>query len=137
MRDQDLAGFYRDYIDCLNRRDWPALGGFVADEVRHNGNELGLAGYRVMLEQNVRDIPDLRFAIVLLVCDAERIASRLWFDCTPTGSFLGLAIDGRRVGFAENVFYEIRNGKIAEVWSVLDKVALEAQLGPNAGPTPR
>lgn len=137
MRDQDLAGFYRDYIDCLNGRDWPALGRFVADDVRHNGNGLGLAGYRAMLEQNVRDIPDLHFAIVLLVCDAGRIACRLWFDCTPTGRFLGLAIDGRRIRFAENVFYEIRNGKIAEVWSVLDKAALETQLEPNAGPAPR
>ena len=137
MPPQDLAGFYRDYIACLNRRDWPALGRFVADEVRHNGRALGLAGYRAMLEQNVRDIPDLRFAIELLVCDAERIASRLWFDCTPAGSFLDLPIDGRRVRFAENVFYEIRNGKIAEVWSVLDKVALETQLETNTGSAPR
>lgn len=135
MTDQGLAGFYRDYIACLNRRDWPALGGFVADDVRHNGCALGLAGYRAMLEQDVRDIPDLRFDIAMLVCEANHIASRLWFDCTPTGSFLGLPINGRRIQFAENVFYEIRAGKIAEVWSVLDKAAVEGQLDEGAGGT--
>ncbi len=128
MTSPDRAGFYRDYIACLNRRDWPALGRFVAEDVRHNGRDLGLAGYRAMLEQDVRDIPDLRFEIALLVCEGGRIACRLWFDCTPAGSFLGLPINGRRVQFAENVFYEIRSGKIAEVWSVIDKAAVEGQL---------
>jgi predicted ester cyclase len=32
------------------------------------------------------------------------------------------------VSFAENVFYQFRAGKIAEVWSVIDKRAIEAQL---------
>ena len=56
------------------------------------------------------------------------MAARLAFDCTPRGLFLGLAVDGRRVSFAENVFYEFRDGKIAQVWSVIDKAAIEAQL---------
>jgi SnoaL-like polyketide cyclase len=40
--------------------------------------------------------------------------------------------DGRRGGrlviFAENVFYQFRSGRIEEVWSVIDKAAIEAQL---------
>jgi predicted ester cyclase len=32
------------------------------------------------------------------------------------------------VSFAENVIYEFRNGKIVEVWSIVDKAAIEAQL---------
>jgi predicted ester cyclase len=42
--------------------------------------------------------------------------------------FLGSAVNGRRVTFAENVFYRFRGGKIEEVWSVIDKAAIEAQL---------
>ena len=30
--------------------------------------------------------------------------------------------------FAENVFYQFRDERIAEVWSVIDKAAIEAQL---------
>ena len=51
-------------------------------------------------------IPDLYFNIQLLICEPRRIASRLGFDCTPRGSFVGLEINGRKVSFAENVFYE-------------------------------
>ena len=128
MSDERLAEFYRAYVACLNDRDWPALTRFVHEAACHNGRRLGVAGYRAMLEQDVRDIPDLRFNIELLVCDPPRVAARLAFDCTPVGAFLGLPVHGRRVVFTENVFYEMRDGKIRHVWSVIDKAAIEAQL---------
>ena len=81
-----------------------------------------------MLEGDFDEIPDLRFNIQMLVADPPYIASRLVFDCTPKGTFLGLSVNGKRVTFAENVIYEFRGEKIVEVWSVIDKVAIEAQL---------
>lgn len=124
----DLRSIYRDYLDCLNRRDWASLGRFVGDEVVHNGRMLGVAGYRAMLERDVREIPDLRFDVELLAIDPPVVACRLRFDCTPAHSFLGLHVGGKRIAFTENVFYAFRDGKIAEVWSVIDKSAIEAQL---------
>lgn len=127
----DLAAVYRAYIACLNRQDWASLARFVHDDVRHNGRPFGLAGYRQMLEQDFRDIPDLRFDIELLICDPPHVASRLRFDCTPGGRFLGLEVNGRRVAFTENVFYEFLDGRIVQVWSIVDKAAIEAQLAPS------
>jgi predicted ester cyclase len=83
-----------------------------------------------MLERDFCEIPDLHFNIQLLISDPPSIASRLVFDCTPKGKFLGLDVNGRRVSFGENVFYEFRREKIAQVWSVIDKAAIEAQLLP-------
>ena len=128
MTKDDLAETYRAYIACLNRQDWPALGRFVHDDVVHNARPLGLSGYRAMLEQDFREIPDLRFNIELLISEPPRIAARLKFDCTPVGTFLGLAVNGRRVSFCENVFYEFSDDKVRQVWSVIDKTAIEAQL---------
>ena len=128
MTRDDLADLYRAYIACLNRQDWASLGRFVHDDVVHNGRPLGLSGYRAMLERDFREIPDLRFDIALLIADPPHIAARLQFDCTPVGTFMGLAVNGRRVSFCENVFYEFRDGKIRQVWSVIDKAAIEAQL---------
>ena len=128
MNSADLADLYRNYIACLNRQDWPALGRFVHDDVVHNGRPLGLSGYRAMLERDFREIPGLHFNIALLVSDPPRIAARLAFDCTPVGTFLGLPVNGKRVSFCENVFYEFGDGKIRQVWSVIDKAAIEAQL---------
>ena len=128
MPDADLSGLYRAYIACLNARDWSRLGQFVHEEAVHNGRPFGLAGYRAMLEKDVQDIPDLRFEIDLLVCDPPHVAARLRFDCAPVGTFLGLPVNGRRIAFAEHVIYRFRDGRIAEVWSLLDKAAIEAQL---------
>jgi predicted ester cyclase len=124
-----LSGVYRDYIACLNRQDWPNLGRFVDDGAIHNGRRMGLAGYRAMLENDFEQIPDLTFTIDLLVCEPPYVASRLLFDCTPKGRFLGLDVGGKKVSFAENVIYAFRNAKIVQVWSVIDKAAIEAQLG--------
>jgi predicted ester cyclase len=124
----DLSALYLEYIACLNRQDWAALGRFVDDEVRHNGRQIGLSGYREMLERDFREIPDLQFSVALLVAEPPRVASRLDFACTPKASFLGLPVNGKRVSFAENVFYEFRGRKIWRVWSVIDKAAIEAQL---------
>jgi predicted ester cyclase len=124
----DLSTLYRNYLDCLNRRNWSSLGQFVDDDVIHNGRPFGLSGYRNMLEQDVRDIPDLRFDIELLVNEPPVVASRLRFNCSPKGTFLGLHIDGKRIDFTENVFYAFRDGKIVQVWSVIDKSAIEAQI---------
>ncbi|MEX3958629.1 ester cyclase [Trinickia sp. EG282A] len=128
MSERNLSNVYRHYIDCLNRRDWSSLGQFVDDDVIHNGRQIGLSGYREMLERDVRDIPDLRFIIELLVVEPPVVASRLAFDCSPTHRFLGLDIGGKRISFTENVFYAFRDGKIARVWSVIDKAGIEAQL---------
>jgi predicted ester cyclase len=123
-----LAARYRDYIACLNRQNWAKLEEFVDEGVIHNGRPLGLTGYREMLEGNYEDIPDLRFNIAMLIADPPHVASRLDFDCSPKARFLGLDVGGRRVSFAENVIYEFREGKIAQVWSIVDKAAIEAQL---------
>ncbi|HEX2280739.1 MAG TPA: ester cyclase [Thermomicrobiales bacterium] len=124
----DLSAVYRGYIACLNERDWLKLEQFVHLEVRYNDQQIGISGYREMLERDCCDIPDLYFEIQLLISDPPYIASRLEFDCTPKGKFLGLHVNGKRVSFTENVFYEFRREKIWQVWSVIDKVAIEAQL---------
>ena len=124
----EFSDVYRDYIACLNRQDWAKLAQFVHDEVYHNGRPLGLLGYRKMLEKDFHEIPDLYFDIELLISDPPCIASRLKFNCTPKGKFLGLPVNGARVSFAENVFYEFQGEKIWRVWSVIDKAAIEAQL---------
>ena len=128
MTQTDLTAIYRAYIACLNQQDWPNLGQFVDESVRRNGERLGLSGYRQMLVRDFHEIPDLHFNIELLIANPPYIASRLAFDCSPKGKFLGLDVNGKRVSFTENVFYEFRAGKIVQVWSVIDKAAIEAQL---------
>ncbi|MBW0000738.1 MAG: ester cyclase [Verrucomicrobia bacterium] len=128
MSNTALSSLYRGYIECLNGQNWAELDRFVDDQVKHNGRSLGLSGYRDMLVRDHAAIPDLQFNIDLLVCETPHVAARLLFNCTPRGEFLGLRVDGRKICFAENVFYEFRNVRIMSVWSVIDKAEIEMQL---------
>lgn len=123
-----LRETYRDYLDCLNARDLAHLGRFVADDVIHDGQAVGLDGYRKMIAGDYDDIPDLRFVADLLIADTSHVAARLRFDCRPKSRFRDLDVNGRRVVFHENVLYRFANGRIAEVWSVIDKGEIERQL---------
>jgi len=128
MTRTDLSVAYRGYIACLNKQDWTNLGTFVHEDVHYNGKRIGLSGYREMLEADFRAIPDLYFDIQLLISEPPCVASRLCFDCTPKASLFGFPVNGRKVQFAENVFYEFLDGQIAKVWSVIDKAAIASQL---------
>ncbi len=97
----NLTDHYRAYIACLNDRSWHQLGNFVDDNVHYNGELISLSGYKTMLENDVRIIPDLRFKIDLLVVEAPQVAARLVFNCSPQGRFLGQDTQGRRITFSE------------------------------------
>jgi len=128
MTGDEIADCYRGYIACLNNRRWAELERFVHKEVHYNGQFVGLDGYRQMLDGDVRAIPDLQFNIGLLIVEPPHVAAQLRFDCTPTGELFGLAVNGKRVVFTENVFYEFLEGKIRNVWSVINKKAVADQL---------
>ncbi|MGE0215208.1 ester cyclase [Mycolicibacterium sp.] len=128
MSTRDLLAVYRDYLQCLNDRRWDELGLFVVDDVSHNGARLGLDGYRAMLEADAGGAPDLRYVPEILIADGQVVSCRLFFRCTPQRTFLGLEPTGRPVAFAEHVFYRFGDGRIAEVWSVVDTDAVRDQL---------
>jgi predicted ester cyclase len=123
-----LRTAFLGYIDCLNTQAWQRLGEFVDDEVRYNGRPVGLRSYREQRQAEFENIPDLHFAVDLLACDPPHVAARLKFDCTPRGTFLGLPVGGRRVQFTENASYAFHQGRIAAVWSLIDREAVKRQL---------
>ena len=84
--------------------------------------------YQDLIARNIAAIPDLYFNIHLLIANRDQIACRLHFDCTPQSEFLGLQPTGKSISFSEHVFYRFRDGKIYEVWSLLDRPAIEKQL---------
>lgn len=120
--------FYRNYIDCLNKGDLAQLADFIQDKLTYNGEEMTLEDFEENRLNERRAIPDLYYDIHLLVTDEDTIASRLNFDCTPTGQFIGIIPNGNRVVFSENVFYKLKEGKISSILSLIDRDAIRKQL---------
>ena len=128
MSDRDLSNVYRDYLGCLNERQWPKLGEFVAEQLSYNGKRMTLGDYRAMLENDTQATPDLQYRADLLLTDDQFVACRLFFQCTPQRPFLGFEPTGAQVSFAEHVFYRFDKKRIVEVWSLIDTQAVREQL---------
>ena len=120
--------FYRRYISYLNDRRVDELGEFVLEEPTYNGKPMTRLDYQDLIAGNIAAIPDLYFDVALLVVEGDQIACRLNFDCTPRSKFLGLQPNGKSISFSEHVFYNLRDGKIDEVRSLLDRPAIESQM---------
>ncbi|SHK49547.1 Predicted ester cyclase [Pseudonocardia thermophila] len=126
--DPDLTTTYRAYLSALNDRRFADLTRFVHDTLTYNDELLTRAQYASMIEADTRAVPDLHFVPQLLLADADAVACRLWFTCTPTSTFFGCAPTGRQIAFAEHVFYRFTDGRIAQVLSLIDRTAIAAQL---------
>jgi predicted ester cyclase len=123
----NLATVYHRYLQCLNQRRWDDLHEFVHDELVYNSEPTTLGDYRAARQAEVRAIPDLQFTADLVVTDADTVACRLFFRCTPQQPILGFEPTGKSISFAEHVFYRFRDHKIAQVWSLIDTAAIAAQ----------
>ena len=123
-----LEQTYRAYLDVLNGRRLDELDQYVHDQVVYNDTSITRQRYRQMIAEDVRKIPDLHFTIDQCVTGDDVVACRLWFDCTPEHEFAGISPTGRRVAFAEHVFYRFRDGRIERVWSLIDINAVRDQM---------
>ena len=128
MRSADLETRYRLYLDTLNERRLDDLVHYVQDELSYNGETMTRRQYQDLIAADITAIPDLIFDAQIVIASADYVACRLVFDCTPEHEFLGFSPNGERLRFAEHVFYHFHDGRIAAVWSLIDRPAIEAQL---------
>jgi predicted ester cyclase len=128
MPGDSLEATYLAYLDALNDRRFTDLVDHVCDELTYNDETLTRQQYADMIAEDARAVPDLHFDAHLLVVAADTVACRLWFTCTPTSTFFGCAPTGRPISFGEHVFYRFEGGRIAHVWSLIDRAAIAAQL---------
>jgi predicted ester cyclase len=128
MTEAALSQRYRDYIACLSGRDWENLKQFVSGGARANAAHSASPAIAPCL--NAISRRSRTSGSRSSFWSASRLMLRAGSGSTAGQrvSFLGLPVNGRRVSFAENVFYQFRDERIAEVWSVADKAAIEAQL---------
>jgi predicted ester cyclase len=133
MTNAELERHYRAYLAALNERRLDDLVDYVQDELTYNGEPMTRRQYQELIAADIAAIPDLVYDADIVVADGDRVACRIVFDCTPEQPFLGFVPDGRRLWFAEHVFYQFRDRRIAAVSSLIDRAAIAVQLGITSG----
>ncbi|KAJ3828851.1 hypothetical protein EV361DRAFT_432254 [Lentinula raphanica] len=131
MEPVNLENQYRRYIDYLNERRTDDLHEFVHEELTYNDKPMTRMDYQNYIADDIARIPDLFFDIQHLLICGDSVACRIRFDCTPVNEFRSHSPNGQKISFVEHVFYRFEDGKIRQVWSLLDDQAIAKQLGEN------
>jgi predicted ester cyclase len=125
---------YRNYISAINSQNWELVQSFLNNTITHNDRQLSKPQYCQLMTAVFDACPDISFGIDKLLVNEEsaEVACRIQFVGTPVKTFLGCEIAGdggeREVSFSEHVFYVFRDGKIADVKSLVDVDKVRRQL---------
>lgn len=128
----DLRLLYTEYIDSINALTMDKhFGSFCHDAVTHNYHTYQRDAYREMIESSFEEIKGLHFTIERLIVDTgkQRVAARLGFTGVPSKEFRGIPPTGNSVRFSEHAFYQFQQGRIKQVWSLLDLEAYKRSVG--------
>ena len=74
-------------------------------------------------------MPDIRHDIQEVIMSGSTIAARAVVTGTLEGDFGGITASGRSFTIDQAVFANVRDGKIVEVWEIVDTASLLRQVG--------
>lgn len=125
---EDLGAFNRRYVACYNAYEFHRLGGFVAVDVKVNGEAQSLGEYVQNLEAVTAAFPDYHWDLQHLLVDGDWLAAHFIDTGTHMGLFLGVPASGRQVSTHEFAIYRIAAGRIAEVWVTVENLGVLRRL---------
>jgi steroid delta-isomerase-like uncharacterized protein len=133
----------RAYVETIfNQRQVERADELVAldylDHAALPGQAPGLQGAKQKWAMYLAGLPDLRVTIEELVAEGDKVAVRRSYAGTHRGELLGIPPTGKQVRLGGISIFRLAEGKIAEQWEQLDRLALLQQLGmlPTAGQAP-
>ncbi|PIB01983.1 hypothetical protein CB0940_00009 [Cercospora beticola] len=129
-----LEAKYVAYINAINARPFPGLKEHMHSTVTLNDKSMPLAEFEKLLSTDIDAAPDMRFQLAMLLVDEskQQVGCRIEFRCTPLQKeFMGHRVHGK-IKCMEHMFYQYRDGKIAEVWWMPGEFV---GISPNASAT--
>lgn len=119
----------RLYEDCINRGNLGLLTELIADDFVGSPGAQGAAEFAKGVTAVRNGFPDVLFEVEDLIAEGDRVAVRWTFRATHGGPFAGKPASHARVTQTGNVFFQIRDGKIARAWVQVDRLGLLQQIG--------
>jgi steroid delta-isomerase-like uncharacterized protein len=77
----------------------------------------------------LRGLPDLHVAIEDLIAEGDKVVSRNTVTGSHQGEYRGLPPTGKSITYNEIFVFRFKDGRIAEMWGVVDVFSQLRQLG--------
>ncbi len=127
--------------EVWNSHNPDALGKYFAPDARvHSMTPGSIAGTGLdYLKERAQSLlnafPDIHFVIENVVEQGDILAARVTLEGTQRGDFAGVPATGKRMKVYDFATYRIVEGKITDVWSLIDMQAMRTQLQSGASST--
>jgi steroid delta-isomerase-like uncharacterized protein len=140
MSVEDNKAIIRAYVEMvwngkqLDRAEEVVASDFI-DHAPLPGQAPGLEGAKRKWAMYLTAIPDLRVTIEDLVAEGDKVAVRRSYEGTHQGELLGIPATDKQLQVGSISIFRLVDGKIAENWEQLDRLALLQQLGVIPAPS--
>ena len=129
MPGNDLRGLYQRYLTLLNNRELDELSTLFHDRLMLNGQPITRDEVMEAMRYTATEaVPDLAWTVQHIVVDGDSLAARLIDTGTPAKEWLGIRPTGGSFEIDETAFYRIRDGRVEDMWFVVDTRAAQRQL---------
>ncbi|MGZ4138522.1 MAG: ester cyclase [Actinomycetota bacterium] len=129
----------RYYEEVFNQRNVDIADDLaVEDYVEHDpfpGQGNGRSDLKARVQAILAAFNPLHFTVEDIVAEGDRVVVRWSQTGTHTGNFMGIPPTGKTFSIAGIDIHELREGRMAEHWHVVDLFALLQQLGVIPAPT--
>jgi len=76
-----------------------------------------------------KSFPDLHMVINNMIAEEDMVATRKTLHASHQGEYMGLAPTGKHLQMEVIDIFRIANGRLAEHWTVIDRLGMMEQLG--------
>ena len=120
--------------EVWNSHNPDALAKYVASDARvHSMTPGNVAGtgldyLKTRAASLLKAFPDVKFVIEDFVQQGDRLAARVTLEGTHRADFAGIPATGKRMKVYDFAMYRIADGKITDIWSLIDMQAMRDQL---------
>ncbi|MFG3702195.1 ester cyclase [Micromonospora sp. NPDC047620] len=134
---QTNKAVYKQLHDAINSLDLELISRtvdevFHPDAVFHAPGPVGatapeaVKGAWAML---LREFPDIQVTVEDMITEGDKTVFRTTVTGTHQGEYRGLAATGRTITYDEIFIIRFSEGRVAEVWGVVDVFSQRQQLG--------
>jgi len=101
---------------------------------RNGKSSIGIAQVKEFLRIHSDSFPDFVMEITDIVAEKDRVAVRVVQHGTHKGEWEGVSPTGKKWRVWEHIFFRLRDGRIAEMWPLVDIDGRKEQLGFSSVP---
>lgn len=133
----DNAAAFRRVHEVANTHDATLISAtfdvvFASDVLIHIPLPVPSTGVRALKDLFAmlhHAFPDLHITVEDTIAEGDKVVGRNSLTGTHSGDYMGLSPTGIRVVYSEIFIFRLSEGRIAEIWGVVDVVAQLRQLG--------